>query len=1207
MKTRHTTQACPWSGVRRASLLLSLAALLLGVLPIIPLAATQDEALPAPPYQCGIGCYGSDAGPNVLSRTGLGDFHYSPTVVHAGETITGHIDPVVQFGINVLMTWPSAAPGQLIGAKSVPQGSASNYPSYAGSPDVSPAPDAQVCGGGASTRTVVTCTWKATAATGAHWAVTTATIGNPPARGVTQAYYAVLAHDYGISGRVTLSNGQPMPGVPISLGGSRTAQAVTDSGGAYAFQVPEGTYTVGAGGGVCVQPQSGNDCATSKKVTVPSSQTIDFKAAQDGTIDGTILDSQSKPVAGVSVHIVGPSGQVVTTGNDGSYSARVAKGTYYVAATQQVKDKSGATKNRAFCAARTGGGSGCTSIVRVDVPPDTTVDFTPADDAGMLVALRSTGSSNGVLRLTATITNPRDDPITDLVFDTASGIKVETVPPANAAPGAASGPVVQLVEGPAPALPTFLGRGASITLNYGFVAVAIGKATLTTKITGKLPDFTAVNGLHSGTATVTDRAVTQADFDQVGIGGIENALAAAGDGVKQIDDLTARDVLATLKVQQPGEAELRAGQELRLPDKIAGMVRQTVAQQKDFWSTYGDNFFGTLNQSGKEGGQMLADLYDVVTDPVARRDAAEKLWDMAKTLPASAKQNLGYLGTAIGASLTPEGLDNEVAAGKNLLTGVGNAISDAKVGYEELAAAARAKARDDPIGARRDVAAAWGKGSATVAKEVGVGVAGEGLTRGLIKAGSTVLGPVVRNLSVADDAAGAVQGVDAAAVSGGGASSDAARRLALGQKALETVQELPYGTVLDQATLTARGGIVTSDADQIAGIIKDAEAKFPGLATAGGGLEIVARTSEPLSAGIDGVAKREIMKPKALSSIGQLMGGEESLAGQVSVFNPTELTDAELRGLEARNPGFTAKYRQRLSDAKTSWAEWSDSAQWAKAPPGSADHAKYQQSLRFLVDASAKYADGITPIVARPGNPVPYGLRYIEQLDEPAFQSAKGLSADAAAALKNQLSGVQASGNVAGAHPGILPKTKIGTRTVKGTTAFVEELHGGKPFVSDLDLQAVRPKNGWPAGVNRGEVEAYVMSRLKALNRFPFHAWSDAAIDLPSDYLEAAAKFELSTANPAVAEAAATDIARRFQSMANIADRKAAALEAQAAAAGGNAQTVLRQQAKALRDKSAKFKQLTDPKALLKKWPPGEKAVVFTAGGVTVGSGTGGR
>jgi len=1205
---------------RRLLLVVCMLLLAIAALPITPLAATGDETLPEAPHQCGIGCYGSDAGPNVLSRTSLGDFHYSPTIVHVGETITGKIEPVVQFGINVLMTWPQDAPGPLASAKAQPQGSPVGYPAFAGSPDVPAAPDADVCAGKASTRSVTTCTWKATVATGARWNVTTATIGNPPARGVTQAYFAVLAHDYGISGRVTLSDGQGMPGVPVSLSGTRTDQTVTSATGDYAFQVPEGTYTVKAGNGVCVAPlSSGGQCSTSKTVTTPSSQTVDFQAQAEGTIDGTILDGSGQPVPGVAVHIVGPSGTVVTTGGDGTYAARVAKGTYYLVATQSVDVKAGTdaqghpittTKQRSFCAATTNAGSGgCTTIVRVDVPPSVTVDFTPADNAGILVALQSEGAAvNGVLRLTATITNPRDDPISDVVFDTASGIRSETVPQAGgSAPSGPPAAVVQLVEGPTPALPTFLARASAVTLSYGFVAVSVGQAKLTTKVTGKLPDLTAVNGLHSGIATVSERTVTQDDVDRVGIGGIEDALAAAGDGLRKLDDTTAQDILTTLKVQQPGEAELRAGQDLGLPDTIAGLVRTTAAEQKDFWSTFADSFFGTIHSSGQAGGQFLSDLYDVASDPVARRDAAEKLWDVAKTLPASTAQNLGYLGQAAATALTPQGLDNELGDAQKLLTSVGDALSQAKTGYDELATQARAKALDDPVGARRDEAAAWGKASADVVKDVAVGVAGEGVTRGVVSVGSSVLGPVVRSLATGEETAGVVPGVDTASLSGSGASSDAARRLALGQQALETVQQLPYGTVLDQATLTARGGIITSDADQIAGIIKDAETKFPDLAAAGGGLEVVARTSEPLSAGIDGVAKREIMKPKAVSAIDQLMGADRTAAGQVSVFDPTPLSDAELRGLELRNPGFADAYTQRLSDIQKQWNDWNSSAQWAKAAPGTADYASYQGSLRFLVDASEKYPDGITPIVARPGNPVPYGMRYVEQLDEPAFQTQNGLSADQASALKNQLLGVQPSGITSGAFPGLLPKTKIATKVAGGTTTFIDELQGGKPFVSDLDLQAVRPRNGWPSSVNRGAVEAYVMARLKELNRFPFHAWSDAAIDLPSDYLEAAAKFELSTAHPAVAEAAAKDIARRFQSMADIATAKAEALDAQAAAASGDAQLALQQQAQALRDKAAGFSKFTDAKALLGMWPPGQKTVVFTAGGVSVGSGTGGR
>ena len=119
-------------------------------------------------------------------------------------------------------------------------------------------------------------------------------------------------------------------------------------------------------------------------------------------------------------------------------------------------------------------------------------------------------------------------------------------------------------------------------------------------------------------------------------------------------------------------------------------------------------------------------------------------------------------------------------------------------------------------------------------------------------------------------------------------------------------------------------------------------------------------------------------------------------------------------------------------------------------------------------------------------------------------------------------------------------------------------------------------------------------ARLKKIGRFPEHGWSDAALDVPADYFEVAAKFKLGTTMPSNAKKAADDLVRQFNSMGK-ALRNRAVLEPN------------EEVRKALIKQAEKFEGITAD-YLLKKYPPGEKIIVFSANaGPTVGSSTGGR
>ena len=284
--------------------------------------------------------------------------------------------------------------------------------------------------------------------------------------------------------------------------------------------------------------------------------------------------------------------------------------------------------------------------------------------------------------------------------------------------------------------------------------------------------------------------------------------------------------------------------------------------------------------------------------------------------------------------------------------------------------------------------------------------------------------------------------------------------------------------------------------------------------------------------------------------------------------------------LEAANPGFAVKYRERLKSQEKLWDEWQDE----------------NSKLRVLTKAGEEYRGkgGITVLNDRPGNPVPFGLKYLEQLDEEAFRASHGIDLADVPGIKEQirLSNVDT-----------FKAAPIATVGPNGTV-YIDEALSGKPFVSDLDIQSVGPKNGvWPKGVSRGQIETFFKSQLSQLKRFPFHGWSDAAIDLPSDYYMAAVPFQLGNADPALAYQAASRVAGRLGLLERLAREKAAQL-----IAAGKPEAAAK-----LLAPFGKLEDLKDPitgfysqEALIKKFPPGEKTINFTAGDIRVGYGTGG-
>lgn len=998
-------------------------------------------------------------------------------------------------------------------------------------------------------------------------------------------YYGVISKDddrYGISGRVTLSSGRPMVGVPISVSGPDSQSTMTGPGGDYSFLVKKGTYSVQAGAKVCVTPGESDACSSSKTVTVPESQSVNFVPPGEGVIRGTVLGEDSKPKAGVDVHIVGPDGLTVTSDSKGQYEARVPKGNYSLAASftstppLAAGDKGPAVPvTDTYCADDHGTfPKKCRQSVTVDVPPDHTVNWAKeADPNDIQVDLSGKELVKGkTFMITMNLENPRGEDLTDLKFADPTGLALESIVEFSGAPVVAS-----TVDDAMPKLPTRLDGHQSVTLKFKYDSPNPGQVVMTSNLSAtsakqkKPVTGTAAISVSSG------RPVTQNDIEAKAVDDIQGILSLTAEKQRALDSLVAKAIVRDGgKTKGPSATDLAVANELGLPVEMAGLFNRTVDEQKAFWSAYGTEFKADVDRQGKAGGEFLASVVSTLEDPEGRRQLAEHLVQGAKAFGKSSLENLGYLGQAYAAAYTPEGVKNIIDDNVKMVGDVTTALDQVQVGAGELSKQNAIKYKNDPIGYQREQAKMYAGATVSATKEAMFAALGEVGVRGIAAVAPRVLEAAgLRRLEVVTEE---VQGTAAAtqsteAVVGADEAAAAAQRMTNAERAVNTLQELPETKALSRAELVEQGGLRSEDADLIQGIIADVEKKF------GVELEIGARTSEPLSAGIDGVGKREFIKPKAISALDKLLGGEESLAGRASVFEPKMPSPEVLEGLEAKYPNITKKLEKRFADQTEIWEKFGDK----------------DSELQQIIEGSKRVKDaegnlkGVTALVERPGRTFPPELQkvkgkpsfaYMEQLDDPAFLQARGITEEQLPELRKTLANT-VDGTV----------TKLETKTVNGTTTFIEGL-SGKPIISDTDLQFVKPKGGWPAG-KRGQIETYVNARMKESGRFPHHGWSDAALDVPADYTEVAAKFKLGTSNPALAKAAAQDLERQFKTMAKLLREKAAGI------ADPDLKAAIIKQAE-------KFEANTAD-ALLKKYPPGEKIIVFTKGDARVGYSTGGR
>ncbi|HEX8352490.1 MAG TPA: carboxypeptidase regulatory-like domain-containing protein, partial [Pyrinomonadaceae bacterium] len=122
--------------------------------------------------------------------------------------------------------------------------------------------------------------------------------------------------NYTVGGRVT-SGGAGLPGVTVTLSGSRSATATTDANGAYSFNVPaEGDYAV--------TPSKKHYTVTPASASfkaLDGNKTADFAAALDRhAVRGRVADPNNYGLAGVEVTLSGSRSATTTTDAGGEFS-----------------------------------------------------------------------------------------------------------------------------------------------------------------------------------------------------------------------------------------------------------------------------------------------------------------------------------------------------------------------------------------------------------------------------------------------------------------------------------------------------------------------------------------------------------------------------------------------------------------------------------------------------------------------------------------------------------------------------------------------------------------------------------------------------------------------------------------------------------------------------------------------------------------------
>ena len=803
--------------------------------------------------------------------------------------------------------------------------------------------------------------------------------------------------------------------------------------------------------------------------------------------------------------------------------------------------------------------------------PTVTRNFTVGNPGLTITVDAEAVQKNDDFSVKVTVTNPGTQDVSNLVWGDPSGLINETVNPANSYGPPAT--VATLLTGPDPAPPTSLASGEVQAFTYLFNASAQGLAVFTARAEGTLPDGTEIGGSAAETASISDPDAPS-NIDNVVQQAMTGTNTVVASSVTSTQAILSNDIQTTIGTKAPSYDQQLAVQQAGLPPEFASLGNNTTVMDW-FLDQYGKDADAELRADGNQLGKLITTVASVASDPVALRNVESQLYDYVKSLPPSVVQSLAsngsYLAQAValtysGQSAVPtlDQMAQQVQALPSTLQNELNIIAD---GETTLALQRQSLWKSNPQQYVRDVAdisfdATKAAGSAELAVLVGEGggkVVGAGLSQ--LKS----LGGLAQVADTSEAITAAANTADPTLSAATGANDSLA---AQADGAMNAYQKIPTGTSLTAANLTNEAGILPGDAQSLQNIIANVKEKF------GVDLDVGVRTSEPLSAGIDGTPKPEIIKPKACSTMDLLLGCDPSQAGRAGVYDPVPLDPTTVAKMDEASPGFAAQYEARLSTQQKLWQDWQSGT------------SNLNQLVQGSAEATANGQQGITAIIARPGDPtVPFNIAYLEQLNDPAFLKANS--------QYFYTDGVVDPTKVDSYRSILSDYSDNITVNIKAVpnangVSFVDGLTN-KPYVSDLDLQFVAPADGqsYPAG-QKGQIETYVMSQLRStVERFPGHGWSTGTPDLTSKFADVGFSFDLGTTDPVNGPAKAASLYARLQAIKQDLLNQAIL-------------TVDPTQRQALINQANKLGSYTID-GILQKWPPGEKIIIFTAGDIRSG------
>ena len=749
-----------------------------------------------------------------------------------------------------------------------------------------------------------------------------------------------------------------------------------------------------------------------------------------------------------------------------------------------------------------------------------------------------------VIELLATLKNSSDE---EMALVWGGGLRLEVL--------AGTGPI-GLNSGPSPVLPATIAPEAEIEVRWRYDVRSVGAVVATLDVGGTTLSGASADAVEELSVQITDRDVAAADMQRAAVSGVNEYLGTLSDLNEIFDQEAAEQVKSA--TEQLRDDQFRSYQSMGFSDanaeRLAGMAVNRIAADA-YWESFKSSASTRVRELGGEFVDGTIQFAGFISDP-------ERLNATASHLVDSLVTNAGYLADSfaipVGEKVTNI-WDSWTSAAGSTSTALGQAWD----GQRDLWRIDDELWRTDRVGLARNAGGRHGRqaadfGAVVVTEVVSqVATAGAGTALRAVRAG---VGKGVSSLRATVGLAG--EGGSLARAGGDDALGAATREFARVETVAKRFQDLEFGAVIDVDEVARLAGFSPGDSAAIDALIIEVKVKF------GVDIKIIGRTAEPDSVGIaNGKGKQSFTSEKAVGELDRLMGAPESLSGRVSIFEPIPLDVDVADAMEAANPGFTARFAERFKTQQKNWDAYVGGT----------------SKTRRLVEASERHSEkfkGITVVSDLPGNS-PLGLEYLEQLYEPDFRKVNNLTEEAAAELYTRLS----------THPSAT-RTNLRLDDVDGAKTLVDIVDDTpRPIVSDLDLQAVLAEGGFPMG-RRGEIEMYVKRGMDKLGRSGRHGWSTSAFDLPSEHFDKAAEFILRTAHPSVARQTAKNLYNRFQALASE-FRDRAALELSA-----DRRRKLLAAAERLEEET--------PDTLLAKWPPGEKTIVYTAGRITVGSGTGG-